>query len=80
MGTEGESKIIDALTDMPTLETFFKIILKGDHDQVNIKQVKNSELEEVMGDFFLLNKSTIQKFMSLGLYFQNPQAQMNLEK
>jgi hypothetical protein len=80
VGTESESTMLDALTDMSTLESFFKVILKGEHDQINVKQIKNSELEEVMGDFFLLNKSMIQKFMSLGLYFQNPQTQMNLEK
>ena len=80
VGTESESTMLDALTDMATLESFFKVILKGDIDQINVKQIKNSELEQVMGDFFLLNKSMIQKFMSLGLYFQSPQAQMNLEK
>jgi hypothetical protein len=71
VGTEAESTILDALTDLETVEKFFKVILKGEHDQINHKQLKNSEVEEVMNDFFLLNKSMISKFMSLGLYFQS---------
>ena len=74
LGLDGDAQgtILDAISDMDTIEKFFRIILKGDHDQINFKQLKNSEVEEVMSDFFLLNKSMIQKFMSLGLFFQNP--------
>ena len=64
--------ILDSIADLDTIEKLLRIILKGDHTAIKWNMIKNSELEKVMGDFFLLNKSMIQKFMSLGLFFQNP--------
>ena len=71
---EDADTMFEALLDMNNLEKWIKVILKGDIDAIDIKKITNTELQEVLGDFFLLNRKMINNFISLGIFLNNPNA------
>jgi len=64
--------MLDSFLDLPNVEKLVKIILKGDIDAIDISKITNTELQEVLADFFLLNKAMINNFVSLGMFLNNP--------
>jgi len=66
-----ETTMLESIANMENVEGMLRIVLKGDHTAIKFEDIKNSEMEQIMTDFFTLNNSMIKKFMSLGLYLQN---------
>ena len=64
--------MLESFLDLPNVEKLVKIILKGDIDAIDISKITNTELQEVLADFFLLNKAMINNFVSLGMFLNNP--------
>ena len=64
--------MFESLLDIENLENWIRIILKGDLDAIEIKKITNTELQEVLADFFLLNRQMINNFVSLGIFLSNP--------
>ncbi len=64
--------MFESLLDIENLENWIRIILKGDLDAIEIKKITNTELQEVLADFFLLNRKMINNFISLGVFLSNP--------
>jgi len=64
--------MFESLLDIENLENWIRIILKGDLDAIDIKKITNTELQEVLADFFLLNRQMINNFVSLGIFLSNP--------
>lgn len=58
-------KIIDYLFEEDIVDDLLRVILKGDIDSVNIEEITNSELEEIISDFFGLNGKWISKLNDL---------------
>jgi hypothetical protein len=71
---ENPDTMFESLLDMENLEKWIKIILKGDLDAIEIKKISNTHLQEVLADFFLLNRKMINNFISLGIFLSNPNA------
>ena len=69
---EDADTMFEAFLDMENLENWVKVILKGDIDAIDIKKITNTELQEVLADFFLLNRQMINNFVSLGIFLSNP--------
>jgi len=74
---ESPDTMLEALLDMENLENWVKVILKGDTDAIDIKKITNTELQEVLADFFLLNKKMINNFIGLGVFLSNPRNTVN---
>jgi len=74
---ESPDTMLDALTELPMLEEMMRIILKGDTDAIKIEKITNTELQEVLADFFLLNKKMINNFIGLGVFLSNPRNTVN---
>lgn len=64
--------MFEALLDIKNMEKWIKVILKGDIEAIDISKIKNTELEMVLSDFFLLNRKMINNFVSLGIFLSNP--------
>lgn len=69
---EDADTMFEALLDINNMEKWVKVILKGDIDAIDIKKITNTELQEVLSDFFLLNRQMINNFVSLGIFLSNP--------
>ncbi|MCK9519812.1 MAG: hypothetical protein M0R74_12430 [Dehalococcoidia bacterium] len=62
---KGLQGTISYLLKNDILNDFLKVILKGDTDSIDIDEITNSELEEIISDFFGLNGKWISKLNDL---------------
>ena len=74
LGGENPDTVLDSFTDIDNLITFLKIVLKGDHDEINHKQLPNSIMGKILEDFFSLNRGMINKLITLGMFLNPSQA------
>ena len=61
----GLQNTISYLLKNDIVDDLLKVILKGDVDSINIQEITNTQLEEIISDFFVLNGGWISKLNSL---------------
>jgi len=64
-------KVINYLFEEEIVDDLLQVILKGDIDNVNIEDITNTQLEEIISDFFELNGAWMKKLSSLLNSFLN---------
>ena len=61
----GLQNTISYLLKHDIVDDLLKVILKGDIDSIDIQKITNTQLEEIISDFFVLNGEWISKLNSL---------------